>query len=386
MNAQQARERIREQADLNVFISVNDQECDGPIVAVKDLIDVKGMVTTGGGSILPAEPAAEDAPVIRRLREQGCCFIGKASTHEFACGVTNENPHYGVVRNPRDPSRVPGGSSGGSAAAVAAGMCDWAIGSDTGGSIRIPASVCGVVGYKPTIGTISTEGVIPLAWSLDTLGPLAPDVATAARAYEMMSGLSGMVPDQIPNPADLKLAVPKGWVAGLDEETQATWDKVSAGLPEISFPDRMRLEDLFQPIFFAEAAAYHREWLRRREECYGQDVLGLLRRGMQVLAVDYIRSMEGRKPALKAVEDAMDGYDAVLLPTTSIVAPPIGTPHVREKLLRFCRPFSYTGQPVITVPGPTAGLPVGIQVIGRYGQDADLLRVAAALEGVWKRG
>src|SRR6266480_7217854 len=185
MRLDDARARIRERSDLNAFISVSDERGDGTVVAVKDLVDVNRMVTTAGGVILPAEPAADDAPVITRIRHAGCVVVGKANLHEFAYGVTSVNPHYGPVRNPRDPSRVAGGSSGGSAVAVATGMCDWAVGSDTGGSIRIPASLCGVVGFKPTIGTVDTTGVFPLSRSLDTMGPLAPDVRSAARALEM---------------------------------------------------------------------------------------------------------------------------------------------------------------------------------------------------------
>src|SRR2546425_1017111 len=188
MRLDDARARIRERSDLNAFISVSDERGDGTVVAVKDLIDVKGMITTAGGVILPAEPAKDDAPVITRIRDAGCVVVGKANLHEFAYGVTSVNPHYGPVRNPRDPSRVAGGSSGGSAAAVAAGMCDWAVGSDTGGSIRIPASFCGVAGFKPEFGSIEIAGVIPLAHTLDTLGPLAPDIASTARAYSMMTG------------------------------------------------------------------------------------------------------------------------------------------------------------------------------------------------------
>src|SRR5580704_7015460 len=169
------------------------------------------MVTTAGGIILPNEPAQRDAAVIEMIRAQGCVIVGKTNLHEFAFGVTSVNPHYGAVLNPHDPSRVAGGSSGGSAAAVAAGMCDWAIGTDTGGSIRIPASLCGVVGFKPALGSIDTTGVVPLAWSLDTLGPIAPDVAAAAKAYAMMSGEPVSL-EQIDRP---RLAVPRGWVAGL---------------------------------------------------------------------------------------------------------------------------------------------------------------------------
>src|SRR5438045_1573116 len=220
--------------ELNAFISRSDENGSGDRVAVKDLVDVRGMVTTAGGIILPSVPAADDAPVIKRLRKAGCVVVGKTNLHEFAYGVTNVNPHYGTALNPHDPGRVAGGSSGGSAVAVATGMCDWAIGSDTGGSIRIPASLCGVAGFKPAFGSIEMVGVIPLSWSLDTLGPIAPDIATAARAFSMMSGepidLSGLVRP--------RLAIPRDWVMDLDEATQQAWSQVSEGIPEIDFPPR----------------------------------------------------------------------------------------------------------------------------------------------------
>src|SRR5207248_9221145 len=229
MDIDEARKRIRERSDLNAFISISEESGHGTLVAVKDLVDVKGMATTAGGIILPDVPAAADAPVIKRIRAAGCLIVGKANLHEFAYGVTSVNPHYGTVRNPHDPGRVAGGSSGGSAVAVAAGMCDWAIGSDTGGSIRIPASLCGVSGFKPAFGSIDIRGVVPLSWSLDTLGPIAPDIATAARAFSVMSG----------EPIDLsglerpRLAIPRDWVIDLDEATQRAWAQVSEGIPEI---------------------------------------------------------------------------------------------------------------------------------------------------------
>src|SRR3984893_11984113 len=182
MELSEARHRIRQHAVLNAFISVSGENGSGTVVAVKDLIDVAGMVTTAGGIILPKVPAAKDAPVIEHIRAAGCVVVGKANLHEFAYGVTSVNPHYGPVRNPHDASCVAGGSPGGSAVAVATRMCDWAIGSDTGGSIRIPASLCGVVGFKPRLGSIDVAGVIPLSHSLDTLGPITPDVASAAGA------------------------------------------------------------------------------------------------------------------------------------------------------------------------------------------------------------
>src|SRR5256712_12024101 len=229
-----ARRRILERADLNAFISVSSEEGEGTVVAVKDLVDVAGMVTTAGGVILPREPAAEDAPVVKRLRNAGCVVVGKTNLHEWAFGVTSTNPHYGAVRNPHDVDRVPGGSSGGSAVAVAAGMCDWAVGSDTGGSIRIPASFCGVVGFKPEFGSIEIAGVIPLAHSLDTLGPLAPDIASAARAYFMMTG-EAISLDGLARP---RLAVPGGWGFGLDAGTARAWGGAPAGGPGVGFVDR----------------------------------------------------------------------------------------------------------------------------------------------------
>src|SRR5467141_5353862 len=224
MDRDEARRRIREHKDLNAFIAISSEIGTGTVVAVKDLVDVAGMVTTAGAIILPDTPAGEDAPVVKQIRTHGCVVVGKANLHEFAFGVTSVNPHYGAVRNPHDPSRVAGGSSGGSAVAVAAGMCDWAVGSDTGGSIRVPASLCGVVGFKPELGSIDTTGVIPLSRSLDTLGPLASDVMGAARAYSMMSG-EAMPPEPMNQP---RLAIPKGWVADLDEETERAWRLVSA--------------------------------------------------------------------------------------------------------------------------------------------------------------
>ncbi len=384
MNSTEFRERIAQFADYRIFISLTDEVGDGPVVAVKDLIDVRGTVTTGGGIILPNEPAENDAPVVRRLREAGGCVIGKANLHEWATGVTNENPHYGTVLNPRDPARVAGGSSGGSAAAVAAGLCDWAIGTDTGGSIRIPASLCGVVGFKPTVGTVSTEGVIPLSWSLDTVGPLAPDVRSAARALEIMSGLTDLVPPEETEFREFKIAVPTGWATGLDHETQVAWDWIRRDLSEISFPDRDRIEALYQPIFLVEAAAFHQDWMAAYPERYGADVLAIMRRGSQELGVGYVRAVRQRPSVLAEMEEAMGDCDAILLPASACVAPPLGAKDVREWLLRFTRPFSYSGQPIITMPAPVSGLPVGIQVVGHSGKEAELCRVARAIERHWQ--
>jgi Asp-tRNA(Asn)/Glu-tRNA(Gln) amidotransferase A subunit family amidase len=381
MRLEDARARIVERAELNAFISVSLETGGGTVVAVKDLVDVKGMVTTAGGIILPRNPAAEDAPVIKRIREAGCVVVGKANLHEFAYGVTSVNPHYGTVRNPHDSTRVAGGSSGGSAVAVAAGMCDWAIGSDTGGSIRIPGSLCGVAGFKPAFGSIDIGGVVPLSPSLDTLGPMAADVATLATAYTAMSGEAVSLEDL----SAPRLAAPRGWVTAVDEPTAQAWQAVSSGVPEIDFPDRDRLFEVGLTILLFEAAAYHRRWATDTPEKYGADVLRLIRRGFEIRKADYEAAMLERDMLESAAMEQMAEVDALVLPATAVVAPPEHHgPEVREQLSRFTRPFNTTHQPVAVLSAPVRdGLPVGIQVAGKT--NSETLRAAAWLEKEWQR-
>ena len=380
MEIDEARRRIAERSDLNAFISVSAEEGPGTVVAVKDLVDVRGMVTTAGGVILPDVPAAEDAPVVARIRAAGCVVVGKTNLHEFAYGVTSFNPHHGTVLNPHDPGRVAGGSSGGSAVAVAAGMCDWAIGTDTGGSIRIPASLCGVTGFKPALGSVDTTGVIPLSRSLDTLGPLAPDVASAAGAYTAMSGEEIDLGD-VEEP---RLAVPAGWAVDLDEPTARAWSAVSRQVPEVDFVERDRLFKAGLTILLVEAAAYHRRWAEECPEKYGSDVLAHVRRGLTVLGVDFEEALLERARLREAVDRCMEGVDALLVPATAIVAPPVDAgSEVREPLSRFTRPFNTTGQPVAVLPAPADGLPVGIQVVSRTNEGA--LRAALWLERRWRQ-
>src|SRR5438067_3136903 len=382
MTPDEARSRARELAHLNAFISLTEEPGPGQVVAVKDLVDVRGTVTTAGGVILPGEPADRDAPVIERMRSHGSVVMGKASLHEFAYGATSNNPHYGPVRNPHDPERVAGGSSGGSAVAVAMGMCDWAVGSDTGGSIRIPAAFCGVVGFKPTLGTVDTEGVVALSRTQDTLGPLAPDVAAAARALEAMSELTDLVPAQPRPRAHLKLGVPRGWVGQLrlDETTAQGWARVSAAVPEVDFPDRERMHAAGIAILLHEAYTYHQRWFQEVPEKYGEDVRALLKQGSELPWSRYVEALLEMARLRAEAEAAMADLDAILLPATPYVAPVIGQPLERGTLLGFTRPFNVSGQPVITLPATTSGLPVGIQVIGRCGAERGLVEVALALE------
>ena len=382
MRIEQARARIEDRSELNAFISVADEPVEGvgEVVAVKDLVDVAGMVTTAGGVILPDVPATEDAPVIARLRSAGCVLIGKTNLHEFAYGVTSVNPHFGTVRNPHDPSRVAGGSSGGSAVAVAAGMCDWAIGSDTGGSIRIPSSLCGTAGFKPAYGSIDLAGVVPLSSSLDTLGPIAGSVESTARAFTLMSGEA--VP--LAGVARPRLAVPAGWVRDLDEPTARAWELVSRGVPEIRFLEHEPLFRCGLTVLMYEAAAYHRHWAEEHPEKYGADVLSHIRRGLEISDTEYQSALGERRRLQEAAGRAMQDVEALLVPATAIVAPPVDAGNeVREPLARFTRPFNTTRQPVVVLPAPVDGLPVGVQVVGRTNIGA--LRAALWLEREWKK-
>jgi Asp-tRNA(Asn)/Glu-tRNA(Gln) amidotransferase A subunit family amidase len=384
MTPAEARDRIRAHAEFNAFVSLTNEEGQGPIVAVKDLIDVQGTPTTGGGSILPPTKRDRDAEVIARMRQRGCVIVGKTNLHEWAFGLTSENPHYGPVRNPHDPNRVAGGSSGGSAAAVALGLCDWAVGTDTGGSIRVPAAYCGVVGFKPTVGTISTQGVIPLSPTLDTLGPLAPDVSTAATALETMSGLEGLVPTRTGPLEQLRIAVPSGWGEDLDPQCASAWQRVKGGLSEVTLPDREVMVEAGLTILNLEAASYHRPWLEECPEKYGRDVLELLQEGLKVSRSAYVQALLDQARLRAELESRIQDWDALLVPATRVVPPRIGEPYLRYDLSCYSRPFNLTGHPVLTLPAPGTGLPVGIQVVGHFGQEGALVEVGLALEAAWR--
>jgi aspartyl-tRNA(Asn)/glutamyl-tRNA(Gln) amidotransferase subunit A len=385
MRMEGARARAHEVRDWNLFITLTDEHGEGEVVAVKDIVDVRGTPTTGGGVLLPMDLKTEDAPLVRNLRRHGGVVIGKTNLHEWAFGSTSINQHYGAVRNPRDPSRIAGGSSGGSAAAVAAGVCDWAVGSDTGGSVRIPAALCGVVGFKPTFGLIDTGGVVPLSTSLDTIGSLAPDVDTAARAVANMAGHDDWGLGRAIDPDRLRLAVPAGWVHGLDQPTREAWDLVTAGLPAVDLPEIDDMQRACLDIMFSEAAAFHQHWMETRSEAYAPDVLARLHTAATITGAAYVKAIAARERLRHEVEWAMRGLDAILLPATGGVAPLIAGTIDTQPLVRFTRPFNLTGQPVFSLPAPVAGLPVGIQVVGHHGRDAELVLVARALESAWTR-
>jgi Asp-tRNA(Asn)/Glu-tRNA(Gln) amidotransferase A subunit family amidase len=386
-----ARARIAERADLHAFISLSQEQFEGsqagPIVAVKDLIDVRGLPTTAGSVRHMSPPATVDALVVRNVRAGGGVVIGKTNLYEWAFGVTAHNPHYGDIVNPWDHERMAGGSSGGSAAAVAAGMCDWAIGTDTGGSIRIPASLCGVVGFKPTRGLLSTEGVLALSHTLDTVGPLARDVAGAVSALEQLHGAP--LSQAAPMEGRPRVAVPRGWVRAreLDEPTRAVWESVSRSLEETDFPALERMSKTARTVLEWDAAVLHEAALARDPQDYGQEVRERLRGAIEWRRGSdervYTSALSEMSELTGAAEHVLRSWDALVLPATACVAPRLSERDVREPLVRFMRPFNLTGHPAIVLPAPSAGLPVGIQLVGRLGGEAALAAVALSLEREW---
>lgn len=376
MTAEEARRRAIAAAHLNAFIVLTAEEGNGPALGVKDVIDVAGLPTTGGGRMLSATPAAEDAPAVACLRRAGAVVMGKTNLHEWAAGVTSANPHYGRVENPAAFGRMPGGSSGGSAAAMAAGLCDWALGTDTGGSIRIPAALCGVLGMKPTTGSIPMSGVIPLSRTLDTVGLFARSLSELQRAMGALTGNAEQAEQEARLPT---LAIPETWIDGLDQSVTLLWSEVSRGIESVAMPNRDGLCRAHQTIVLYEAARFHKEWLEHRSERYGHDVLQYLKSGLDISAGAYADALEHRYRMAGVLDGILESLDALVLPTCPCVAPrwEDEDPSLRQRLTAFTRPFSLTGHPAISVPFTGASLPAGIQLVGRRGRDAALLRTAA---------
>lgn len=350
-------------------------------IAVKDNIDVRGMPTTAGGRHLDRAPRTRDAECVRRLRHAGCVFVGKTNLFEYAMGGTSRNPHYGDVRNPRDLRRDAGGSSSGSGAAVAAGLCDAALGTDTMGSVRIPAAFCGVVGYKPTRAAIPRRGVFPNSATLDAVGVLAPDVATAARVVDLMRR-SPVARRSLRKPS---LAVPWAWLEGVDAATRRAFLDVARDLPDIAFPTRRAFGEAIFPIVQYESLAVHRRWLRDAPDRYGAEVRELLRGNMQVSRRQYVAAVREARALKRAVRRALSTVDAIVLPTVPGVAPVRGRPWLGQRTLsEWTRAFNVTDSAVFSIPIPTRGLPIGIQVAAN--DEATAIASAAYVERLLSRG
>ena len=380
-------------------------------VSLKDLIDTKGIRSTCGSRILADRVPSEDAAVAARLHAAGAVLLGKNNLHEFAFGVTTDNPHFGPTRNPWRLDRIPGGSSGGSGAAVAAGCGPVSIGTDTGGSIRIPAALCGVVGLKPTYGRVSRRGVFPLSWTLDHIGPLTRTVEDAALVLQAIAGpdpkdpstLGQGVPDFAAglrkSVAGVRIGVPADeyhseMAADVRAQFRAALE-VLAGvgleLEDVEFPRAGEARTAAATVLFAEAASVHESWLSDRAGEYGADTLALLRQGTFLTATQYLRAQRVRALIASEVGALMEQVAALVLPTIPIVAPAIGQSTVtvggrstdaRGVITRFVRLINFVGLPAVSVPcGFGAdGLPVGLQIVGRSNDEATVLAIAHAYE------
>jgi len=384
-------------------------------ISVKDNIYTKEVRTTAGSMILKDFVPQQDATVVSQLQAAGAIFLGKTNLHEFAYGVTSNNPHFGPARNPWDLARIPGGSSGGSAAAVAAGLCYGSVGTDTGGSIRIPAALCGVVGLKPTYRRVSTAGVVPLSTTLDHVGPLARSAVDAAlllRALTPGSGLdaSGLrapvafdfrgvneIRQKPPRPLHLGIPLDYFWDRIDPEVREIQWQFVEAArcygvLPyEFRCPAVHSWTEPSTQIALAEATTFHQQsgWFPARASDYGEDVRSRLQMGLEVRATDYLAARRLRRSAWLSLFGQAGSAQVLAVPALPIAAPLIGEEEVmiagrseplRAALLRLHRPANFSQLPAISIPcGYTsAGLPVGLQLIGRLWMEKQLLQIAHA--------
>jgi aspartyl-tRNA(Asn)/glutamyl-tRNA(Gln) amidotransferase subunit A len=380
-------------------------------VALKDLYDTAGVRTTAASKIYAHRVPDEDATSVARLRAAGAVLIGKTNLHEFAYGVTTESSYFGPTRNPWDPERVPGGSSGGSGAALAAGLCVAATGSDTGGSIRIPAALCGIVGLKPTYGRISCHGLLPLSWSLDHPGPMTRTVYGAAVMLAAMAGYDPRDPASadVPVPgytaglrdgvASLRIGLDPRWaLSGIHQEVQAAFQEalavlegLGAEIVEVSVPRVEEGMEAALTILMAEATGIHEEFLRTCSDDYQPDVRTRLEKGFPISGTDYGRARRTGEFLRRDFATLFQRVDLFVTPMCGMTAPKLGqteviidgeTVSVRAPLTRYTRVFNLTGLPAISVPCgfSSEGLPIGLQLAGRAWDEATVLRAAHAYE------
>ena len=400
VTADEALQQAR-RADREIAAGRRIGPLHGIPISLKDLIDQKGVPTTAGSLVRKDHVAGSDAVVTKRLREAGAVFVGKTNLHEFAFGTTSEDSGFGLVRNPHDGQRSPGGSSGGSAVAVATGMSLGTVGTDTGGSIRIPAAACGVVGLKPEWGDLSASGVVPLSRQLDHVGPLAASVSDAWLLYNAMQPPSAQIGDSLEGTPlkGLRLGRFSGYLfdrldAEVERSVTATIDRLQqrgATVLEVSLPHANDMAAIYLHLVFGDAAEYHARTLVSRPEDYTTPVRLRLEMARYVLAEDYIRALRGKALIAREVDAALEGVDALVLPALAIPAPPIGAATVpvkggpdtvRALMLRCSQPFNLSGHPAISLPcGQTRdGLPIGLQLVGHKGRTPALMQTALAAE------
>ena len=412
--------RIRERnAELRAFITVTEESAraeaaraakeiaagtyrgalHGVPVSIKDLVDMAGTPTTSASKVPPRRPQ-HDAPVVGMLRRAGAVIVGKTNLHEFAFGTTGDETAFGAARNPHDPSRSAGGSSSGAAIALVEGMCYGSVGTDTGGSIRIPAAACGVTGLKPTSGEISTDGVVALSATLDHVGPLARSATDAALMYYAMLDGDARIDRLPPRAADaLWLAVPGPYfldwldpeVRRLFADARARLEHAGHTISDVAIAHAELTPDVYLHISLPEAAWYHAPILERHAADYSPGVRLRVEMGRYILAEDYLRAMHARTALRRAVDRALEGADALLLPALAIGAPPLGAGSVdidgsprpvRAMMLRLTQLFNITGHPAIAIPcgRGSDGLPRAVQLVGHRGATERLIQVAVAVE------
>jgi aspartyl-tRNA(Asn)/glutamyl-tRNA(Gln) amidotransferase subunit A len=405
--------------DMGAFITILGTEAshehggslNGVPLSVKDLYDTNGIRTTAGSKVFAERIPNEDATAVKKLKNAGAMIVGKTNMHEFAFGVTTVNPHYGPARNPWDRERIAGGSSGGSASAVSLGMGFGSLGSDTGGSIRIPAALCGVVGLKPTYGRVSLRGIVPLSWSLDHPGPLTRTVEDAAIIMEIIAGHDPLDPYSRNTTVARYTAALTGGISGtrvgipqryfyenLASPVESavrtavkTLERMGAHIVEVDVPGIDLHRATWLQIASPEAYSYHERHLQEHGELYGSDVRMRFEAGRALLSVDYVRAQRARTLIKDQCKRLFENVDVIVTPTVPIAAPRIedvnkpwgtGSETAAASLARFTRFFNVTGLPAISIPCgfTTDGLPIGLQIAGKAFDESTVLRVAHAYE------
>lgn len=387
------------QADAELARGHDRGPLHGVPLSLKDIIDVEGVPTTAASMVRAGHVARRDSVTAARLRQAGAVLLGKTNLHEFAFGTTNEDSAFGPVRHPLDPNRSPGGSSGGSAASVLDGQGYASIGTDTGGSVRIPSAACGLVGLKPTLGEVPLEGVVPLSTTMDHVGPMCRSVADAGIVFDALRGRSE--PRTARELKGLRIGVLRGYFTSLlDAQVSAAFEatcgalsEAGATLEEVEIPHAGDIAPIYVHIVLSEAAAFHAKTLDSHAEHYTPNVRIRLEMGRYILAEDYVRALRGREVLIEQVDAAVRGRDALLLPSLAVPAVKLGAATikvggveepVRNLTLRLTQLFNITGHPAITIPcgAINDGLPVGAQFVGSRGRTDDLLSVALAAEAL----